>query len=150
MSGKTKQRRRERVSADPFLRTRVEANSEPLPTMLLKALLALGYTKLRWQPRSGGVFTAFDEFDIPAIIVVDVAPLRDGFPLPKLSPARVSSISCMCHIFLQDNLRFSRVRADYVVMPSEPACAGFLCLTQRRGVAWAFAEGRSRHAKGQS
>lgn len=123
---------------------------EPRALTLIQTLLALGYTKIRWRPAARGSFLAFDEQRICSLIVVDVAPVRNGFPTPRLSPARVSSIREQCRTYLQDNVRVRKVRADYIVIPDSCPYEDRLVLTQRRGIAWAFSDGRANVAPCQA
>lgn len=126
---------------EQFERLLVETRPNSRLASLVLALLSLGYTRIRWSPRAGGFFTATDCQGIPSIIVVDAAPIRDGFPKPKLSPARAKDLQLLCVARLEDNRRLRYVRADYVALPDLQSLPKRLALTLRRGVAWAFAEG---------
>lgn len=121
-----------------FDRETLRVGRGPVRVALLRALLQLGYRRIRWRPGSGGVFTAVDEQDIRTVIVVDVSPVRDGFPEPLVTPARAACMEAMCLACLQDDLRVHRVRADYIALPEGYVPCEVLALTQRRGVAWAF------------
>lgn len=130
----------ERVSAEPFERLHIKARPDSRLASLILALVALGYTKMRWSWRSGGFFTATDRQGIPTVIVVDASPVHDGFPTPKLSPARADGLQLLCVARLEDNRRLKCVRADYIALPDLRSLPEELALTLRRGVAWAFAE----------
>lgn len=123
-----------RMSFDVRTRSRVKA--------LVLLLVALGYTKIRWEQDFGCVFTAFDEQRIASIIVVDVSPLDGGYPVPRLSPGRAESMHDLCIAYLQNHVKTKKVRADYIALPDTCAIGGKLLLTERRGVAWAFAKER--------
>ena len=110
----------------------------------VEALIALGYMTIGWKSCLGGYFTALDEFGIPAIVFVDVAPLRDGYPIPRVSCARESWMSNACQAYLQDEYRLRKVHADYLVLPENFAYKGEVPLTHRTGIAWAFASNIAR------
>lgn len=130
----------ERTATEPFERLLVEARPGSRLASLVLALLALGYTKVRWSWRSGGFFTATDDQGIPAVIVADASPISDGFPTPKLTSARADGLRLLCVARLEDNRRLRYVRADYMALPDLQSPPTELALTLRRGVAWAFAE----------
>lgn len=130
----------ERVSAEPFERLCVETRRSSRAVSVVLALLAMGYTKMRWFRHAGGFFTATDSHGIPTVIVIDTSPISDGFPTPRLSPARADSLQLLCVACLEDNRRLRCVRADYVALPDLRSLPKELALTLQRGVAWAFAE----------
>ena len=136
----------ERECRGPFQLMDVRTGAATRTLAVLLALLSIGYTKVRWRPKAGGTLTAFDEHRIATVIVVDVAPVRDGYPVPRLSPARAASMRRLCHAYLQDNRRLRRVRADYVVLPEGDGDGERVALTMCRGVAWAFSRGRKGRA----
>lgn len=134
----------------PFQRTSVSVRSRSREKAVLLALIGLGYTKIRWRTEDRGVFNAFDEHRIATVIVIDVSPVEDGYPVPRLSPRRASDMRDLCATYLQDHLKTRKVRADYIALPESRAAGSRLTLTQRRGVAWAFAKDRpSAHVEGE-
>ena len=129
--------------SDPFARISLETGTRSRARSLVIALLLLGYTKIRWRPDPRGVFTAFDEHRIATVIVVDVSPLSEGYPVPRLSQARAKGMHGLCIEYLQDHVRTKKVRVDYIALPDTHSIEGSLTLTQRKGVAWAFAKERN-------
>ncbi|MBR3384438.1 MAG: hypothetical protein IKG69_04425 [Atopobiaceae bacterium] len=131
---------------DTFVRMSLDVPTRSRVKALLLLLVGMGYTKIRWQRDLGHVFTAFDEQRIASIIVIDVAPLDDGFPVPRLSPGRAEGMHNLCIAYLQDHVKTKKVRADYIALPDTRDIGDRLLLTQRRGVAWAFAKERAHDA----
>ena len=132
------------LEACPEQYARIDMELEPGPhsLALVRVLLALGYARIRWRPRTPGVFTAIDEQRIATLVIVDVSPVSDGYPVPRISPGRVRGIHDLCLGYLMDHTRVRKVRADYLAMPSAPVGQGALAVTCRRGVTWAFASER--------
>lgn len=125
-----------------YARIDMELGPGPQALVLVRVLLTLGYTSVRLRPRTPGVYTATDEQGIVTLIVADVSPVEDGYPVPKVTPARARALHDLCLAYLTEHGRVRKVRADYVALPSAPVGQGRLPVTCRRGVAWAFARER--------
>lgn len=127
---------------EEYLRIDMELGPGPQVLVLVRVLHTLGYTRVRLCPNTPGVFTAIDEQRFATLIVADVSPVADGYPVPRISPGRARAIHDLCLGYLMDHTRVHKVRADYVVLPSVPVGEGRLPITFRRGVSWAFASER--------
>lgn len=128
----------------PFERVTVETGARSRMAALVRALVSLGYRRIRCRRDARATFDAVDEQRIATVIIVDVAPLEGGYPVPRISPARATGLREVCVEYLLDHVRTRRVRADYIALPDGGWCGGELPLTQCRGVAWAYAN--DRHA----
>lgn len=125
-----------------YTHRKVNVRSGASMAAAVEALLALGYTSVHWRPMSGGCFAAMDDSGIPSLVIADVAPMRDGRPLPRLSPARRTWMCDLGQAYLQDRTRLRKVRVDYLVIPEGVRPSDGMPVTLRRGVAWAFAHER--------